>query len=87
MQSIISKQSELEPASSAHPSPSPSTELALDEKELEEIELEMLVEECEDLISKISPSFSHYYLQEEPTLMSEAEESFSMKREKNRLEK
>ncbi len=54
---------------------------------MDEIELEMLVEECEELISKISPNMHNFYMQEETTVMSDAEESFSMKREKNRLEK
>lgn len=33
----------------------------------------MLVEECEDLISKISPNIHNFYLQEETTVMSDVD--------------
>lgn len=55
--------------------------------DLDQIQLEMLVEECEELIGKISPNIHNFYMQEETTVISDVDESFSMKKEKNRLEK
>ncbi len=61
-------------------------EVYVDGDDLDQIQLEMLVEECEELIGKISPNIHNFYMQEETTVISDVDESFSMKKEKNRLE-
>lgn len=40
----------------------------------------MLVEECEELIAKISPNINNFYIQDDVSMISDAEESFSMKK-------
>jgi hypothetical protein len=45
----------------------------------------MLVEECEDLIYRISPNI-HHIGQEEPTMISDFDDSFTQKKELGRLE-